>query len=61
MQSILFQEWAAEFAEEAAEKAKLEDAENLLREGDSVARVARVIKLPIEKIQALKREIEANG
>ena len=35
----------------------LEDAKNLLKEGDSVEKVARCIGLPLEKVQELAKEI----
>jgi predicted transposase/invertase (TIGR01784 family) len=63
MQSALFQDWVKEFVDEAEEKGKLEgkleDAAEMLREGDSVDRVARIIKFPVEKIQALKQVLDA--
>lgn len=43
---------------EGENKARLEDAEALLREGDSVERVARVLKLPVEKVQELADKIK---
>ncbi|SHK89319.1 hypothetical protein SAMN05720468_1091, partial [Fibrobacter sp. UWEL] len=43
---------------EGENKARLEDAEALLREGDSVERVARVLKLPVEKVKELADKIK---
>lgn len=42
---------------EGREEARLSDAEAFLREGDSVERVARVLKLPLEKVQELADKI----
>ncbi|MCQ2124921.1 MAG: Rpn family recombination-promoting nuclease/putative transposase [Fibrobacter sp.] len=39
------------------EEGKLEDAEALLRDGDPVDRVARVLKLPLETVQAIADRI----
>ncbi|MCQ2124919.1 MAG: Rpn family recombination-promoting nuclease/putative transposase [Fibrobacter sp.] len=39
------------------EKTKLEDAEAFLRDGDPVDRVARVLKLPLETVQAIADRI----
>ncbi|MCQ2091998.1 MAG: Rpn family recombination-promoting nuclease/putative transposase [Fibrobacter sp.] len=42
---------------EGREEARLGDAEAFLRDGDSVDRVARVLKLPLEKVQELADKI----
>ena len=43
--------------EEGREETRISDAEAFLREGDSVERVARVLKLPLEKVQELANKI----
>ncbi len=43
---------------EGKDEARYEDAEAFLREGDSIERVARVLKLPVEKVQELADKIK---
>ncbi|MBP5443393.1 MAG: hypothetical protein J6Y60_09140, partial [Treponema sp.] len=43
--------------EEGAFQKAMEDAENLLREGDSVGKVSRCIGLPIEKVQEMAEQL----
>jgi predicted transposase YdaD len=79
MQSALFEEWIADFIEEAEEKgiekgkmlgkeegkqegkieAKKEIAKELLQDGESAERVAKIIKLPVENIIELQRQLIA--
>ena len=47
------------FEEGALEKA-IESAKNLLKEGDSPAKVARCTGLPLEKVLELQKEITVN-
>ena len=46
---------------EGANKKALEDAENLLKEGDSPEKVARCIGLPIETVFELQKKITVNA
>ncbi|MBO4320228.1 MAG: hypothetical protein J5857_07140 [Treponema sp.] len=43
--------------EEGKHDAKMEDAENFLREGDSPEKVARCTGLPLEKVQKLAESV----
>ena len=43
--------------EEGIQQKAIEDAENLLRDGDSPEKVARCIGLPLEKVLELQKEI----
>ena len=45
--------------QEGAEQKAIEDAKSLLIEGDSPEKIARCIKLPIEKVLELKSQLEA--
>ena len=47
---------SAGLAEGASQKA-MEDAENLLREGDSIEKVSRCIGLPIKKVQEIAEQL----
>ncbi|PWJ57287.1 hypothetical protein BGX12_15613, partial [Fibrobacter sp. UWR4] len=47
--------------EEGRDEARLGDAEAFLRDGDSVDRVARVLKLPLEKVQELADKIASGN
>lgn len=62
---IAFEEGKEEGREEGIERGKsekaIEDAENLLREGDSPEKVARCIGLPLEKVQELAKKICVKG
>ena len=53
MQSALFQEWVADFVEEAKEEIAIE----LLREGDSIEKIARLCKLSIERVRELNKSL----
>ena len=61
MQSVLFQEWVADFVDEATEKAIKETQEEIaiefLREGISIEKVARACKLSIKRVRELKKSL----
>jgi predicted transposase/invertase (TIGR01784 family) len=44
--------------EKGIEKSKFDVAQNLLKMGDSVEKVAKATKLPIEEIQKLKNDLK---
>ena len=44
--------------EELIEKGKLEAVKNLLEFGDSVEKIAKALKFPIEKVQKIKDELK---
>ena len=44
--------------EELIEKGKLEAIKNFLEFGDSVEKIAKALKLPIEKVQKIKNELK---
>ena len=48
-----------EAREEGAENAKIEAAQNLLREGDSLDKIIRCTGLPLEKVLELQKELTA--
>ena len=48
-----------EFAIEERTEAKLEAAQNLLLEGDSIEKIARCTGLPLETVQQLAEELKA--
>lgn len=74
MQSALFNEWVADFVEEAEEKGKMEGkaegkaegieekateiAAKLLHRGDSPETVAEIVNFPIDKIKKLAKDIK---
>ena len=51
---------SAGLAEGASQKA-MEDAENLLREGDSIEKVSRCIGLPIEKVKEIADQLRMHN
>jgi len=61
MQSALFQEWVADFVEEATEKAIEETQEKMaiamLCEGDSIQKVVKISELSIKKVRELKKSL----
>ena len=46
-----------EAREEGAEQKAIEAAQNLLREGDSLEKIARCTGLPLEKVLELQKEL----
>ena len=56
-----FADGKQEGLQEGANKKALEDAENLLREGDSPEKIARCINLPIETVLELQKKITVNA
>ena len=51
----------ADGKQEGAYEKAIEDAENLLREGDSPEKVVRCIGLSLEKVLELQKEITVNA
>ena len=47
--------------EDGVEDAKLEDAENFLKEGDSPEKVARCTGLSLDQVQELQKKIMINA
>ena len=45
------QVWREEAIEEGIEKGKLEDARAMFMEGDSLEKIARITKLPVESLK----------
>ena len=54
----VIQDVKAEGIAEGAENAKLEAAQNFLKEGDSPEKIARCTGLSLEKVLELKKELE---
>jgi len=44
--------------EEGEMNAKIEMAKEMMREGDSIEKISRITKLPIDKIQQLRKEAQ---
>ena len=59
-QQTIDEEKELAFEEGQADKA-IEAAENLLKEGDSLEKIARCTGLPLEKVQELAENISVNA